>query len=402
MPHGWRGAYQLNNQLINIAAEIGHWWLSDPTKVEELRLEYERVEQQWRDAIDGLSLELWELFGRALDRGLRARGVPEHAQIVWMPSSALSALPIGIARDGAPGNWLGARYEFVNAQSLQMLHSAMTTLKGAQTASLAVIINPTADLPFTEAEGTLVARHFPPNTILRLDQDSATTASVLSALKGKSHWHFSTHGIFSPDNRKSGLVMQGGKLLTGEILMRSHHTGAPRLVTLSACESGLYKVYPQNELPDSFFGLTSVFLGKGAAGVLGTLWPIDDRASALLIAKFYDFYRGGGLAPSSALRNAQTWLREATRAELVAYVKATALAQSTELGYLAPLQASLATRRTGFQRLAERFATIPSDGKRIEGPPITPEPGRRSEEAPSDERPFFHPYFWGGFIHTGL
>jgi CHAT domain-containing protein len=42
----------------------------------------------------------------------------------------------------------------------------------------------------------------------------------------------------------------------------------------------------------------------GAAGVLGSLWQVDDLATALLIARFYEFHFGG-LAPPAALSLAQ-------------------------------------------------------------------------------------------------
>jgi CHAT domain-containing protein len=53
----------------------------------------------------------------------------------------------------------------------------------------------------------------------------------------------------------------------------------------------------------------------GAAGVVGTLWEVDDLATALFMAKFYDLHLDGGLPPATALKQAQAWLREATRAD---------------------------------------------------------------------------------------
>ena len=43
----------------------------------------------------------------------------------------------------------------------------------------------------------------------------------------------------------------------------------------------------------------------GAAGVLGTLWPVSDAATALLMAKFYDLHLEAGLDPPTALNQAQ-------------------------------------------------------------------------------------------------
>ena len=100
-------------------------------------------------------------------------------------------------------------------------------------------------------------------------------------------------------------------------------------MVLSACETGLYDI---DRNPDEFVGLPATFMQAGAAGVVGSLWLVDDLATALLMAKFYDLHLGGpkgsgpkgGLAPPTALRQAQAWLRDSTRMELAAYAKAAA------------------------------------------------------------------------------
>jgi CHAT domain len=59
----------------------------------------------------------------------------------------------------------------------------------------------------------------------------------------------------------------------------------PRLVVLSACETGLYDT---SNNPDDFVGLPATFMQLGAAGVIATLWQVDDLATALLMAKVYE------------------------------------------------------------------------------------------------------------------
>jgi len=63
---------------------------------------------------------------------------------------------------------------------------------------------------------------------------------VPDALKGKSHWHFSTHGTFSGvDARRSELFMKGHEIPTVGTLLEAQGLGRPRLAILSACETGL-------------------------------------------------------------------------------------------------------------------------------------------------------------------
>jgi CHAT domain-containing protein len=86
---------------------------------------------------------------------------------------------------------------------------------------------------------------------------------------------------------------------------------------LSACETGLQDIA---RFPDEAIGLAGAFLHAGAAGAVATLWPVDDAAAALLCARLYQGLFEEGRAPAAALRVAQLWLRDASRAELVEYV----------------------------------------------------------------------------------
>lgn len=52
-------------------------------------------------------------------------------------------------------------------------------------------------------------------------------------------------------------------------------------------------------------GLTHAFLSAGASGVVVSLWSVDDRATAILMERFYRGLLVGGLPPAEALRQAQ-------------------------------------------------------------------------------------------------
>lgn len=67
--------------------------------------------------------------------------------------------------------------------------------------------------------------------------------------------------------------------------------------------------------------LGTMFLAAGAAGVVSTLWSIDDFATALLMSRFYELLREDTFSdPGEALRGAQLWLRSVTWAEEEAYL----------------------------------------------------------------------------------
>jgi CHAT domain-containing protein len=72
------------------------------------------------------------------------------------------------------------------------------------------------------------------------------------------------------------------------------------LVTLSACETGVSKVYPGEE----GVGLARGFLGGGASNVMLSLWAVNDSAAAELMVEFYNELQRG-LSPAASLRKAQ-------------------------------------------------------------------------------------------------
>jgi CHAT domain-containing protein len=127
--------------------------------------------------------------------------------------------------------------------------------------------------------------------------------------------------------RESALVLAGREepdLLT----LREITTGRPfadaRLVVASACETAFTDSL---DLPDETIGLPAGFLQAGTPAVIGTLWPVLDISTALLMTRFYEYHLGSEgrlegtpLPPAQALRQAQTWLAHASRAELEEYL----------------------------------------------------------------------------------
>ena len=228
--------------------------------------------------------------------------------------------------------------------------AGQTLIANPKRASLAAVVNPTGDLPGTEKEGALVAAHFASADRTVLEGEAATPDAVIAALKGKTHWHFASHGTFSwADARQSALLMHDAAPLSVGRLLETEGLGRPRLVVLSACETGLSDI---TSSPDEFIGLPGTFTALGAAGVLGTLWPVSDAATALLMAKFYDLHLEAGLDPPAALSGAQAWLRDATGDDLNGYA-----AVAAARGRLQPAQLASLAEELKPGSLAHRAAT---------------------------------------------
>ena len=128
-----------------------------------------------------------------------------------------------------------------------------------------------------------------------------------------------------------------------EILnLRPPHPGAgagTRLTVLSACDTDR----PGAPLPDEVVSLPSALIQAGAAGVVASQWAVRGEAVSLLMARFYQSWRTGGLQPAAALREAQRWLRETTNREKIEDL-APALRPPTEDGSLEDLVRGLRLR----------------------------------------------------------
>lgn len=124
--------------------------------------------------------------------------------------------------------------------------------------------------------------------------------------------HFATHTDLNPlQPELSGIVLsrysaeakaQEGLVRLPEIF---NFDLRARLVVLSACRSAL----GQRIRGEGLLGLARGFLYAGAGAVLATLWDVDDRASAVLITRFYRALLVEKLAPAAALRLAQNEIR---------------------------------------------------------------------------------------------
>jgi CHAT domain-containing protein len=159
-------------------------------------------------------------------------------------------------------------------------------------------------IPAVEKEVTAVAHQFP-QTQTYLGE-AATITAVRQQLDQTppDFLHFACHGLFRADNPIfSSLKLHDGWLTAADILAFDLRG---TLVTLSACESGRAQV----EAGDELLGLARAFLGAGAAGLVVSLWVVEDEATAALMADWYANLTQGAMRPAAALRAAQLSQRE--------------------------------------------------------------------------------------------
>ncbi len=137
--------------------------------------------------------------------------------------------------------------------------------------------------------------------------------------------HIATHALVDVDNpKRSALVLsqvglpdafeavaKGEPLYSGMVtitdIVREWDLQAD-LVTLSACETGLGK----KAGGEGYIGFMHAFLQAGARSLLVSLWKVDDRATSLLMQRFYENYLGKrerAMTKAGALQEAKNWLR---------------------------------------------------------------------------------------------
>jgi CHAT domain-containing protein/tetratricopeptide (TPR) repeat protein len=196
------------------------------------------------------------------------------------------------------------RIAFANAAP--PVHSAQARLA---TRSSALTTGRLERLPFSADEAQAIADLVPENERYVAVGLQASRETLLGlALVDYRLIHFATHGVIDtryPD--LSGLALSGvdasgaptrGILGLPDIYALDLNAD---LVVLSACETALGR----DIRGEGLLGLTQGFLYAGAKGVVASLWPVADRATAELMRRFYDHMLRDGLQPADALRRAQ-------------------------------------------------------------------------------------------------
>jgi CHAT domain-containing protein/tetratricopeptide (TPR) repeat protein len=274
---------------------------------------------------DGLA-QLLVLLGaeliEPLARRLRTLGAPG---VVLIATGALGGLPLHAARYGSPPRRLIDEIDVSYAPSARVLLAARGTAGAARTRPLRLVgvaepqpCDP--PLPWASAELAAAAALFNGNADL-VPGATATAQAVLDALPAATHLHFAGHGYYDPvEPLDSYLALAGGDRLRLRDLLDSNAMDGVRLVVASACQTAVTDLA---RLPDEAIGLPAGLVQAGAGAVIGTLWEVNDRAAALVVARFYTNHLRGDpeagtppMPPARALADAQRWLSAATTAEI--------------------------------------------------------------------------------------
>jgi CHAT domain-containing protein len=287
----------------------------------------------WFQTIDQVTHQLWDLLMEPVVTHLKNLSV---AQAILIPTGFLSFLPLHAAWTEDPSTPSGKRYAFDEIQltyapNARSLAVAQAIAQQVRSDTMLAIDEPKhrvkdkndiyrdlSPLPNSTREVQAAISTFQNAQVLPHQQ--ATKEAVLAALPKANVLHCSCHGSANlAEPLKSGLAMTGdgeAAILTLNDLLslklQERETGGIRLAVLSACETGL----SGTQLPDEVVSLPAGLLQVGVAGVVASLWSVDDLSTMLLLSKFYELWRTENKDPSEALRQAQIWLRDSTAGDI--------------------------------------------------------------------------------------
>ena len=218
----------------------------------------------------------------------------QYENIGFVPHRSLHFLPFQALIDGK-GNYLISEKNLFFAPSASVYHYCVDRETPDNPGLLGMAlgdhkIGEFAPLPGTEMELQQIGQFYGQPTATYEDETSE------SYLKENGHGygmiHMATHGVLNANQPMySYLLMnpseeEDGKLTVNEIFDLDLNS---RLVTLSACETGLGKINKGDEM----IGLSRAFIYAGSPAVIVSLWTVDDITTAMLMTRFYQYLNSG-------------------------------------------------------------------------------------------------------------
>lgn len=305
--------------VVVTATDIRPLWTPVPRRELAARVRVARdlaaAPENGRDVLRPVMGGLHELLlGPALRSGL----LDDVRLLTVVPHGMLNYLPFPALVDPATDRYLVEDFEVRHLPSAAALPALAGRSELPPGARLALFAPLDAELPHTSAEIERIADVV--DRERRRRGRAATEASVRSALQDGAWVHLATHAVMNAHNPMFSRIelaegradrsRDDGRLEVHEILDLRVRSG---LVFLSGCETGVGAAWATVDgRGENQTTLERALLYAGAANVVATLWPIDDRGAAEIAEQFYRS-DDPGEAPSARLSRAQRSLLNSPR-----------------------------------------------------------------------------------------
>ena len=319
----------------------------------------------YKEKIDHLTKELWIIFIEPIIHILKES---ENNRIIFIPSKITNLLPFHAAcfeKDGK-NQYLLDEYEISFAPSLTILNQCkIRSEERSFNSKLLSITSPFHYTPFSDEEIVLIQSLYQEKASFVFN-NQRDLRSLKNNIYEAGHLHICSHGTNHgllllddsvPDKVKSDINALFGELsdwfgeyeddynedldvssnllldntslkeqpvdpytaihpgILSAVEIESMDLSHTRLVTLSACESGLTD--SGGLFGDEYLGLPASFIIAGVPTVVASLWKVSGVSTALLMWKFYTNLMNEHQSVSQALRNAQLWLKNVHRDEVI-------------------------------------------------------------------------------------
>jgi CHAT domain-containing protein len=157
-------------------------------------------------------------------------------------------------------------------------------------------------LPAVESEVKQISKAVSSSLLLNEKFTSQSLAERVKSSKA-SIVHLATHGQFSSRLEDTFLLTWDGQVNVKELSELLKNRGndpskAIELLVLSACDTAAGD-------DRAVLGLAGLAVKSGARSTIATLWPVKDRAAAMLMTRFYEQLRQPKITKAEALRQAQ-------------------------------------------------------------------------------------------------
>ncbi|MEH2398929.1 CHAT domain-containing protein [Nostoc sp.] len=230
------------------------------------------------------------------------QGFKDTKTLVFVLDGQLRNIPMAALYDGK--QYLIEKYAVALSPGLQLM--ATRSLKQNKINAIVGGISESRPgfnaLPAVESEVKQISKAV--SSFILLNQEF-TSQALAQRVKSSNAGivHLATHGQFSSRLEDTFLLTWNGQVNVKELseLLKNRHgdpSKAIELLVLSACDTAAGD-------DRAVLGLAGLAVKSGARSTIATLWPVKDKAAAMLMTHFYEQLRQPKITKAEALRQAQ-------------------------------------------------------------------------------------------------
>lgn len=341
-----------------------------------------RDRNRWMESIVQQTGHLWEsVMGSVFER-LGRLGVPKEAPVVLLPCGFLHNLPLHAAWRIVDGRRLPFLMDYTvsYAPSLTLMTVSRRRANDPKRAarSLVLVRDPTNNLPHALAEGAAIKDRFP-EAASAVHGACLNLPALWSDLRRGTYIHLACHATFGAEPDLAALNLGVMTPVTVTDIRDFWCLERARLVTLSACETGIGSF---DELANETTGMVEALFGVGSSTLIASLWAVDDLSTFLIMDELYRGIFEDNLEPPAALCAAQRWLFNASPDELdVRLAEAQSRLPEDTREIRALVEVQLETARSCLRDLGLE--------------------SKSGGDEPQYDR-YAHPYYWAAFRCIGI